>query len=208
MNRRQGATPAARAAATASAVLPFTWRIDRHNEPATPAAPPAPEPPPANPAAPEPAAGDDPPLGPAGEKALNEFKERARKAEADLTAARQRITEFEDRDKTDLERAQSAAAAAEQRAADAEAALLRQRVINETGLKPELAKFLPTGDEAALRAAAAELAAATTVPAAPPGPRPDPSQGSGRPVVPTDFRTASHEEFKAEMARLGVRTAR
>lgn len=210
MNRRQGATPAARAAATADAI-PFAWRLDRHNEPTpavNPLAPPEPPAPTEPPVPTEPPAPDDKPLGPPGEKALAEFKDRARKAEADLAAARARLTEFEDRDKTDLEKAQSAAAAAETRAAAAEAALVRQQIINETGLNAGLAKFLPAGDADTVRAAAVELAAATTAPPPPAGPRPDPSQGSGRQTTPTDFRNASPEEFKAELARHGLRTAR
>lgn len=183
--------------------LPAAWRfaLDRHDDP---------QPEPTPDVAPDPAADpkpdptDDAPLGPAGEKALAAMKERARAAEAEKKALEAKVREFEDRDKTELEKAQAAAAKA---TADAEryaAELLRQRVVNETGLSAELAEFLPTGDEDTVRAAAAKLAAAAVAPKT--GPKPDPSQGSGRPVTPVDYRTASKEDVKAELAKYGVRS--
>jgi hypothetical protein len=60
-----------------------------------------------------------------------------------------------------------------------------------------------------MRAAAARLAGRlAAVPPLKTGPRPDPSQGSGRPVAATDYRTASPEEFRAELAKHGLRPRR
>lgn len=196
----------------------FRFLLDRHDDPTPPAPAPAPAPvptggdpapTPANPAAGPDTPDGDTPLGPAGEKALAAMKERARVAEAAVKAAEAKITEFEDRDKSELEKATAAAARATAEAAEARSELLRQRVINETGLSADLAEFLPAGDEDTVRAAAEKLKAATAGPARPGAPRPDPSQGGGRaPAGPTDFRTASREEFAAEAAKLGVRLRR
>ncbi|MFD6474388.1 hypothetical protein ACFWEH_12920 [Streptomyces anulatus] len=77
-------------------------------EPAEPTAPPAGDPP-------EP----DAPLGPAGEKALAEWKARAKAAEKESNARAARLKEFEDRDKTEAEKLADRAAQAEERAANA-----------------------------------------------------------------------------------------
>lgn len=187
--------------------LPSAWRfaLDRHDDPQPPAPAPAPPAP-----APEPTAepdGDpaDKPLGPAGEKALEEWKRRAKEAEAAARTAAEKVREFEDRDKTELEKAQAAAARATAEAEAARSELLRQRIVNETGLPADLTEFLPAGDEETVRAAAQKLAAATA--AVKPGPRPDPSQGSGRPAPPpTDFRTASKDELRSKLRELGIRS--
>jgi len=79
------------------------------------------------PPAAEPAASEEPaasatdsgnaPLGPAGEKALDEWKRRARDAERLSKTQATRLKEIEDRDKTDLQKASEALSAAEKRAA-------------------------------------------------------------------------------------------
>ena len=89
--------------------------------PPAPAAPPA-EPPVATPPAADPPNGnptDDPPLGPAGEKALAEWKARAKAAEKERNEHAARIQEFEDRDKTEAEKLVDRATKAEERAAAA-----------------------------------------------------------------------------------------
>lgn len=190
--------------------LPNPWRftLDRHDDPQpapvpAPAAPdPAPEP--ATDPAPDPA---DKPLGPAGEKALEEWKRRAKEAEATAKANAERVREFEDRDKTELQRAQEAAARYEAEAKAAQTELNRTRILAEHGLTPADAEFLPTGTEEEMQAAAKRLADRFAISAPPkaPGPRPDPSQGSGRPTPATDWRTASPADFAAEMAKHGLR---
>ena len=59
----------------------------------------------------------DAPLGPAGEKALAEWKQRARAAEKASREQSARLKELEDRDKSALEKADDRASAAEKRAA-------------------------------------------------------------------------------------------
>lgn len=81
-----------------------------------PTEPPAPTPAPGtDPAAPPPAEGDVP-LGPAGEKALAEWKVRAKTGEKALAEATARLKEFEDAQKTESEKLAERATAAEQRA--------------------------------------------------------------------------------------------
>lgn len=185
--------------------LPSPWRfaLDRHDDPQPEPTPdPAPEPT-ADPT-PDP---DDKPLGQAGEKALAEWKRRAKDAEAAAKAAADRVKEFEDRDKTELERAQEAAARATAEAAAARTELARTRILGEHGLSEADAEFLPTGSEDEMRAAAARLAERLAASAPPKtGPRPDPSQGSGRPVTPTDYRTAAKDDVRAKLRELGVRS--
>lgn len=71
---------------------------------------------PAEPGSPAVPAGDAP-LGPAGEKALAEWKQRARAAEKESRSHAARLQELEDRDKTEVQKASERATAADQRAA-------------------------------------------------------------------------------------------
>jgi hypothetical protein len=61
--------------------------------------------------------GGDAPLGPAGEKALDEWKRRAKEAEKTGRAHAAKIKEIEDRDKSELQKASERAEAAEKRVA-------------------------------------------------------------------------------------------
>lgn len=84
--------------------------------PATPPVPPVPGPPPA-PAPGAPPAGDgDPALGPEGEKALAEWKKRAKEAEQREKEQAAELQTFRDRDKTEAERQADALKAATERA--------------------------------------------------------------------------------------------
>ncbi|MFJ2007403.1 hypothetical protein [Streptomyces chartreusis] len=173
--------------------------------PQPPAGPPAPPPPPPSaPAPPVPApapvppAGantdNDPPLGPEGEKALAEWKKRAKDAEALAKTQTTELQQFRDRDKTEAERQADALKAATERAEaatqlavsskvealaagrfadplDAVEALRSGSFLNETGAV----------DAAAITAALDDLLTrkphwAATAPG-PSTPRPDPSQG-------------------------------
>jgi hypothetical protein len=182
---------------------PWCFALDRHNDPQPEPTPdPAPEPaadPKADPA-------DDAPLGPAGEKALAAMKERARAAEAEKKALEAKVREFEDRDKTELEKAQVIAERATREAEAARNELARTRILAEHGLSEADAEFLPAGTEDEMRAAAARLAERLVAAAPPKGPRPDPSQGSGRPITPTDYRTAPKGDVQAKLRELGVRS--
>jgi hypothetical protein len=62
-------------------------------------------------------ASGDAPLGPAGEKALDEWKRRARDAERSSREQAKRLKEIEDRDKSEVQKASERAEAAEKRAA-------------------------------------------------------------------------------------------
>ena len=59
----------------------------------------------------------DAPLGPAGEKALNEWKQRAKAAEKASREQAARLQEIDDRDKSELQKANDRLSKAEQRAA-------------------------------------------------------------------------------------------
>lgn len=163
--------------------------------PPAPPTPPAPTPPapPADPAAPPPGDGD-PALGPAGEKALSAWKERAKAAEDLAKQHEAKIKEFEDRDKTEAEKQADALKAATERAETATRLAVSSQVEAlaagrfqdpqdaVTALKD--GNFVAadgTVDRAAVTAALDDLL--TRKPhwaAAEPGsrtPRPDPSQG-------------------------------
>lgn len=76
-------------------------------DPAATADPPAPEPPAADAPPPEPAPEPtpDPALGPAGEKALAEFKKRAREAEKLAKEQAEKLAKIEEANKTEQEKA-------------------------------------------------------------------------------------------------------
>lgn len=120
----------------------------------------------------------DKPLGPGGEKALaseREARKAAEKANADLAA---RLKEFEDRDKSELERLTERAATAEREAADARRESLRYSIAAETGIP---ANLLNGDDEEAMRGHAERLKAFVET-QRPSTPKPDPSQGARGPV--------------------------
>lgn len=133
-------------------------------------------------------------LGDAGKRALAEER-KARKAE---TKARQdleaRLKEYEDRDKSELEKAaeRSQAAEAERDAAKAEA--LRLRTAIKHGISDEDAALFLTGtDEETLTRQAERLAERITATSGPRTPKPDPSQGARGPVG-LDARIAEAEQ--------------
>src|SRR5690349_5306026 len=110
-----------------STPTPATPPVPPAGNPQPPAGPPAPPTPPApvpqppapGPAPAPPAGGkpeDDPTLGPEGEKALAEWKKRAKEAEALSKTQATRLQEFEDRDKTEAEKQADALKTAQARA--------------------------------------------------------------------------------------------
>lgn len=115
-------------------------------EPSVPAAEPQPA---GEPAVPATDTGDAP-LGPAGEKALDEWKKRARDAERLSKSQATRLKEIEDRDKTDLEKASERATAAEQRASSmvqrAVKAEVRALAAGSFADPEDAAVYLNTGD--------------------------------------------------------------
>jgi hypothetical protein len=163
--------------------------------------PQAPEPE-AEPQAPETPAGEPQDLGDAGKKALAEerkARKAAEKAQADLAA---RLKEFEDRDKSELDKVAERATTAEQERDAARAEALRLRIAAEFGISSapdedsELSDadlFLTAADEETMRRQAQRYAARVGQPKTPPVPKPDPSQGARGPVG-MDARIAEAEK--------------
>lgn len=110
-----------------------------------------------------------------------------RKANKEAETLRLRLKEYEDRDKTEQQRLEERAAAAETRAKDLELRALRLEVASEKGLSSAQAKRLVGGTREELEADADELRATFSTPAVPAAPRPDPSQGA-RSGAPTSGR--------------------
>lgn len=87
----------------------------------------------------------DAPLGDAGEKALEAWKQRARDAEAkakELAPLADKARELEEANKSELEKAQGKLTKAEQAQADAEAKLLRYEVAQEKEVPAKLVPLL------------------------------------------------------------------
>lgn len=117
----------------------------------------------------------DPQLGDAGKKALDAMKAERAAAKREAAELAKRLKAYEDRDKTDSEKAAEALKAAEGRATAAEREVLRMRVAAELAVPAELHEFLTGDSEDELRAKAEKLAALSS---APKRPRPDPGQGA------------------------------
>jgi hypothetical protein len=202
---------------------------------------PAPDPDPTDPSAdPDPDAPDPDPegadqLGDPGKKALATMK--AEKAEARREAAEakrqaaalaKKVADYEDRDKSELDKA---TAKAEREAKRADAATARAVLAEiKTAAKGEFAdvsdavafldpaQYADDDGEIDTEAIASDLAAlltnkphlrkAVAAPEAPKNPRPDPGQGPRQPVPPTDYRTAPREDVDRKLAELGVRLRR
>ena len=102
----------------------------------------------------QPATGE---LGDAGKKALDAERREKRAAEKRAAELEAKLKEFEDRDKSELERAVERAEAAEKRAAEFETRSLRLEVAAEQGLTPAQAKRLVGETREELEADAKEL---------------------------------------------------
>lgn len=98
-------------------------------------------------------------LGDAGKKALEAERRNARAAAKERDALAARLKEFEDRDKSESDKAVERAAAAEKRAADLEAHVARLEIAAEAGLTPAQAKRLVGSTREELEADAKELLA-------------------------------------------------
>lgn len=102
---------------------------------------PAPEVPetPANSEAPR---NEDEPLGEAGQKALDAFKQRAKDAEKELKELRQREQEREDAEKSELEKAQTKLERTTQELTELQTKLLRSEVADELEVPAKLRPLL------------------------------------------------------------------
>lgn len=99
-------------------------------------------------------------LGEAGLKALEAERAKRKAAERELRELRPlaaKAAELEERDKTEMQRANERAEAAEKRAAALETEALRTRIGRDAGLPPEFASRLQGVTEEELAADAAEL---------------------------------------------------
>ncbi|MFJ8208103.1 hypothetical protein [Streptomyces sp. NPDC096033] len=167
-------------------------------------------------------------LGDKGKQALERMKtERAAAKKAAATEKRRadelarKVAEFEDRDKSDLDKATAKA----ERLAEQVAKATRRAVLAE--VKAAAGQFADPDDAAAFLdtstyvsddgeidtdAITADLEALldrkphlrrpAAEPAKRPAPKPDPGQGARREEPPADFRTASRDELQAELSKL------
>lgn len=150
----------------------------------------------------QPAKGDPEPtkdpdsLGDGGKKALDAERKARRDAEKATTDLQKRLKEYEDRDKTDGEKAADALRAAEKRADEAEARALRLEVAADKGLTPVQAKRLVGSTKEELEADADEILEAFPASSATPPPTRTPAakgspRGGGDPTSePTETRPA------------------
>jgi hypothetical protein len=203
------------------------FQLDRHDdpEPADPEPTPEPE---GDPAEPEPDPEGADKLGDAGKKALDRMK--AERAEAKKAAAAEKkraddlarkVAEFEDRDKSELEKATSKAERLEAaaKAATARAVKAEVRAAASEFADPEdaaafldLAKYTSDDGEIDTEAISADLTdllerkphlrRQAAEPQKKPAPKPDPSQGARPAEPPTDFRTVDRETLEVELAKV------
>lgn len=138
------------------------------------------ETPPADPPAPDAPPADPPPAEPSGP----DWKVEARKWESrakENAAAAKKLQEIEDAQKSETEKLLARAEAAEKRAADLEAARLRDRVAQANGIPADLVDRLVGATEEELAADAQRLAALLrpTDPPPPATPPPPPPADGG-----------------------------
>lgn len=120
-------------------------------------------------------------LGDAGKKAIDAMKRERNAARRERDVLQARLAEIEQSNLSDLEKAQKAAAEAQQRLADFEARSMRQQVALDKGLPAELVDRLRGDTEEDLADDADRLLALIS---APRNPAPDPTQG-GRGSAPS-----------------------
>lgn len=185
-----------------------------------------PKTPPVEPAAP--GAPDDDGLGDKGKRALDAMKAERQAAKAEAAAEKKRadelaakVAQYEDLERTDLERAQAAADAAKTQAVQATARAVRAEVralaadqfadpTDATALL-DLAKYTSVTGDIDTAAIQADLTALLEAkphlkrPEQARGPRPDAGQGARPPAPPADFRTADDGTFASELAKYGLR---
>ncbi|MFL4947489.1 hypothetical protein ACJ6WE_08965 [Streptomyces sp. MMS24-I31] len=204
------------------------FSLTRHDDPeptdpelaADPVDDPEPEP------DPEPDGADK--LGDAGKKALDRMKAERAAAKKEAAEAKKRadelarkVADFEDRDKSELEKAttkadrlEAAAAKATARAVKAEVKALAADAFadpTDADLLGDLSRYVDADGEIDTESISADLEALLErkphlrKPAAETKrqiPKPDPGQGSRTAEPPTDFRTADRDALDAELAKL------
>ena len=192
---------------------------------------------------PDPEETDEPPkdgLGEAGKKALDRMKAERAAAKKEAAAAKKqaaelakKVEEYEDRDRSELEKAQAKAERSAEQAAKAVARSVRSEIrvaasdsfadVSDAtdALMRDPSKYVDSDGEIDTDAIEADLADLLErkphwakpepkpdpepAPAAKPKPKPDPGQGSRGAPAKVDFRSASDDEVAAELAKYGVR---
>ncbi|MFC5802799.1 hypothetical protein [Streptomyces formicae] len=204
------------------------FRLNRHDDP-EPADPPEPEgePDPSGDPDPDPEPEGADKLGDAGKKALDAMKRERAAAKKEAAEAKKRaddlarqVAAFEDRDKSELEKATTKA----ERLAEQAAKATKRAVLAE--VKAAAAEFADPEDAAAfldltsyagddgeidtnaivtdletLLERKPHLRKAVIEPEKKKAPKPDPGQGARPTGPPADFRTASRQELEAELAQ-------
>lgn len=130
----------------------------------------------------------DEPLGEPGKAALVAEREARKTAEKELKALRGKVQEFEDRDKTELERAQAAVEAAARERDEATSALLRYEVAAEKGVPNDALPLLSGSTREELEAKADSIL--SLIKASKPGP-----------VVPLEGKSPDRGTDVDQMAR-------
>lgn len=219
---------------TAAAQGTEWFRLNRHDDPDPE---PAAEADPADDAEPDDTEEPDPDgadkLGEAGKKALDRMKADKAAARREAAAEKRRnaelarkLAEYEDRDKTELDKVTSKAEKLAEQVKQATARAVKAEVKalasdgfadpTDADLLGDLSRYVD--DDGAIDTEAIETDLADLLErkphlrkqAADPDPkkktpRPDPSQGPRPQTPPADFRTAERAEVDAELARIGFR---
>lgn len=156
-----------------------------------------PKPDPANPdPEPEPKPGDPPDPDPdaGAKKALEAERKAAREAARQVKDLQAKLKEFEDRDKSDAEKAAEKLSQAEKRAEEAEAKALRLQVASDKGLSSKQLKYLTGTSQEELEANADQILEdfpEKEQPKPPPSRRPSADLGGGTDPTkePTDVKS-------------------
>ena len=217
------------------------FQLNRHDDP-DPADPPEPKDPADPPEPKDPESDPDPEgadkLGDAGKKALDKMKADKAAAKREAAAEKKRadelarkVQEFEDRDKTELDKATARAEAAAKRAEAATARAVKAEVkalaadftdVDDAlvNLNAKLADYADDAGEIDTDAIEADLAdllerkphlrkqGKGPDPDPKKSPKPDPSQGPRKDPPPADWRKADRKDVEAELAKYGVRLRR
>lgn len=131
-------------------------------------------------------------LGDGGKNAIAAEREARKQAERQLRDTQKALKEYEDRDKSELQKALERAEAAEKQAAAAQFSAMRTKVAAAKGVP---ASSLTGTTEEELNASADELIAwrDANKPAAPPAPKRNPASGSGLKSGASSTETINHD---------------
>ena len=125
-------------------------------------------------------------LGEPGKAALNAERKARREAEKQLKALTDRLQAIEDKDKSDLERAQSRLAELEKQYGEERAQRLRLSVASQHSIPADYVDLLTATDEEGLEQQAARVAQLVKASSAPEFARnPGQGAGNGEPVKPS-----------------------